>query len=165
MIQMNHLMEDGGLSGEGSVEADEVTNSGTVSPGNSPGILTISGNYDQDAAGTLAIELNGTTPGTEHDQLVITGDATLDGTLDVSLLFGFDLEEAMEFEILDIAGTRTGTFDGLNQGAKFGDYDGLQFQIDYAGGDGNDVVLTVVPEPTSLAPLAMGGFLLMRRRR
>lgn len=71
----------------------------------------------------------------------------------------------MEFEIMDIAGTRTGTFDGLNQGAKFGDYDGLQLQIDYAGGDGNDVVLTVVPELTSLAPLALGGLLLMRRRR
>lgn len=154
----------GVLGGNGQITGN-VDNAGTVGPGNSPGILTIDGNYEQDAAGTLAIELNGTTPGTEHDQLVITGNATLDGTLDVSLLFGFDLEEAMEFEIMDIAGTRTGTFDGLNQGAKFGDYDGLQLQIDYAGGDGNDVVLTVVPEPTSLVPLALGGLLLIRRRR
>ena len=154
----------GVLGGNGQITGN-VDNAGTVGPGNSPGILTIDGNYEQDAAGTLAIELNGTTPGTEHDPLVITGNATLDGTLDVSLLFGFDLEEAMEFEIMDIAGTRTGTFDGLNQGAKFGDYDGLQLQIDYAGGDGNDVVLTVVPEPTSLVPLALGGLLLIRRRR
>ena len=157
----------GTLGGNGQITGN-VDNAGTVGPGNSPGTLTIDGDYTQDAAGTLDIELNGTTPGTEYDQLVITGNASLDGTLDVSTLFGFDLVEDMTFEILDIAGTRTGTFDGLNQGKRFGDYDGLALEIDYFGGDGNDVVLTavtVVPEPTSLAPLAIGGLLIMRRRR
>ena len=46
--------------------------------------------------------------------------------------------------------------------------DTVQFQINYAGGDGNDVVLTtVVPEPgtLSLAALAGAGLVLRRRRR
>src|SRR5262249_6322067 len=50
---------------------------GTVSPGASPGILT-NGNVNL-AGGTLAIELNGTTVGTQFDQLNVNGTVTLTG--------------------------------------------------------------------------------------
>ena len=76
------------LVGEGTIQANLV-NAGTVSPGTSPGTITVQGNYTQESGGTLAIELGGATPGTEHDQLVITGTATLDGTLDVTMVSGF----------------------------------------------------------------------------
>ena len=39
-----------------------------------------------------------------------------------------------------------GTFDGLSEGATFVS-GGQAFTITYHGGDGNDVVLNVVPEP------------------
>ena len=44
---------------------------------------------------------------------------------------------------------------------------GLSYAITYQGGDGNDVVLQLVPEPTSIVILALGGVLLggFRRRR
>jgi hypothetical protein len=60
-------------------------NSGTVSPGNSPGILTINGNYTQTSSGTLLIQINGHTLGTEYSQLKVTGTATLGGNLGVSV--------------------------------------------------------------------------------
>jgi autotransporter-associated beta strand protein len=71
----------GTLMGAGVINGN-VTNSGTVAPGNSPGIITVAGNYTQTAAGTLAAELTpSTVPGTGYDQLHATGTATLDGTL------------------------------------------------------------------------------------
>ncbi|MEY3812540.1 MAG: hypothetical protein RL495_487 [Verrucomicrobiota bacterium] len=51
-----------------------LTNLGTLAPGNSPGTTTISGNYLE--AGTLDIEVWGLTPGTQHDQVVVSGTAT-----------------------------------------------------------------------------------------
>ena len=54
--------------------AGSLTNLGTLAPGNSPGTLTITGNYIE--AGTLDIEVWGLTPGTQHDQVVASGTAT-----------------------------------------------------------------------------------------
>ena len=51
-----------------------LTNLGTLAPGNSPGTTTISGNYLE--AGTLDIEVWGTTANTQHDQVVVSGTAT-----------------------------------------------------------------------------------------
>ena len=75
----------GTLGGSGSVGS--VTNQGTVSPGDSPGILTINGNYVQ--TGSLTEEIQGTIPGTGFDQLVISGTISLGGALNPSLLAGF----------------------------------------------------------------------------
>ncbi len=81
----------------GRVEGDGVINvvngvfnnaSGTVAPGLSPGILSVTGSYFQGAAGTLEIEIAGQTPGTEHDQLAISGTANLDGIVDAITLSG-----------------------------------------------------------------------------
>jgi xanthosine utilization system XapX-like protein len=52
----------------------------------------------------------------------------------------------------------------LTEGEFFGT-GGQQFQITYAGGDGNDIVMTAVPEPGSLALLGGMGILIGLRRR
>src|SRR5205814_165215 len=44
------------LAGTGTITGN-VSNSGTVAPGNSPGVLTITGNYTQTTGGTLVIEI------------------------------------------------------------------------------------------------------------
>src|SRR5262249_53350246 len=79
----------GTLQGTGHITANVSNSGGTVSPGNSPGCMTITGNYTQGAGGTLSIEIAGTTACTQYDQLTVTGTATLGGTLNVSLLSGF----------------------------------------------------------------------------
>jgi hypothetical protein len=64
----------------------------------------------------------------------------LNGVLDVTLSGGFMLSKGLSFEIIDVAGTRTGTFTGLAEGAKVGTF-GKDLFITYNGGDGNDVLL------------------------
>ena len=52
------------------------------------GTLTITGNYTQGSGASLDIEVAGTGgPGTGHDYIVVQGDATLDGTLNVTTSF------------------------------------------------------------------------------
>jgi len=53
----------------------DLTNSGILSPGNSPGVTTITGNYTE--SGTLQIELQTTTPITGHDQVEVGGTTML----------------------------------------------------------------------------------------
>ncbi len=92
---------DGGtVSAVGSIAAT-VSNSGAIlSPGgNSTGQLTINGDYIHGPGATLRIELGGINVG-EFDQLIINGAASLDGTLDVTLLNGFAPASGQQFPIL-----------------------------------------------------------------
>ncbi len=65
------------LGGSGAV-VGSVANAGTLAPGNSPGTFTIVGDYAQ--SGALEVEVASTTV---YDRLVVTGNATLAGTLAV----------------------------------------------------------------------------------
>ena len=125
----------GELHGDGNIIGN-VQNEGLVSPGTSPGPLNIDGNYTQTANGELFIEL----AAASFDQLIVTGDATLAGTLDVSVLSPF-LIPGQAFEIIDVAGALAGTFAGLSEGGLVGNFSGTNLIITYAGGDGNDVTL------------------------
>ena len=82
---------------------------GNFSPGASPAISNVTGNYSQ-LTGKLTIELAGTTPGNGFDQLLVNGTATLGGTLDVDLLNGFVPEAGDSFEFLRAFGGISGTF-------------------------------------------------------
>lgn len=88
------LIEGGVLEGDGSIMGRVKIDGGELRPGTGVGTLTIApniidGSYEQTAAGTLRIEIGGTTPGTQHDQIIVSGVATLGGTLHVSLVGGF----------------------------------------------------------------------------
>jgi fibronectin-binding autotransporter adhesin len=87
---------------------DLVNQGGTLAPGSSPGITTVNGNYIQEAAATLQIEIGGTAS-TQFDQLHISGALALDGTLNVSLISPFSPAAGDSYDILDW-GSRTGTF-------------------------------------------------------
>ena len=92
----------GDISGAGTlvVSTTTFTNAGTVAPGLSPGTLTVTGDYTQSSSGTLEIEIGGTTLDTDYDQLAVSGTATLDGTLDVSLLYTFFPTDADSFIVM-----------------------------------------------------------------
>src|SRR5690606_7730179 len=80
----------GTLSGVGTINlpSANLTNDGNVSPGLSPGTLTLGGNYLSTGNSVLEMELNGLIPDTEHDVLAITGtNVIFEGTVDVTLGF------------------------------------------------------------------------------
>lgn len=132
------------LGGTGVVQGVSVFVGAQISPGMSPGNLSAAGSILL-SSGALAIELNGTTPGTGYDRLTAAGTVTLGGTLNVNL--GFTPVVGDSFMIIDktSGGAITGTFNGLPEGALLDVGGGVYCQITYAGGTGNDVVLTRVP--------------------
>ena len=107
-------LNGGSLTGNGTV-AGTVANDATVSPGTSPGTLTIHGDYVQSPDGVLNIQLGGTTPGSQYDRLLVSGSVTLDGTLNVTTTNGFTATPGNAFQILTF-GSRTGnsTFAVMN---------------------------------------------------
>lgn len=116
----------------------------SISPGNSPGIIN-SGNLTLGPGSTTNMEVNGTTVGTQYDQLNVTGTVNISPTAALNVSLGFTPTVGNSFTIInnDGADAVTGTFAGLPQGAVFYVLT-TAFQISYTGGSGNDVVLTVV---------------------
>ena len=136
------ILYGGTLKGSGTVGALSVLTGGHVAPGNSPGCLNV-GNTTM--AGSLDIEIGGTTACTEYDQLRITGTISLTGgDLNTVRYNNFQPSMNQVYKIIDNDSTDavTGTFNGLAEGATFV-VDGYTFTISYVGGDGNDVTLTV----------------------
>jgi hypothetical protein len=94
----------GPFTGPGAVRIE-----GTLVPGSSPTALTFQGSLSLAFRSRLEIELGGPEPGAEHDQLRITGPATLDGALQVSVIDGFTPSLGQSFEVL-AAGAIEGQF-------------------------------------------------------
>jgi hypothetical protein len=144
MSNQQQLSISGGVvAGSGAIQgpgAVNVSSSAQTRPGTSPGQLTIGGPLAQ--FGTYVVELNGATPGTQYDQVVAQGSVSLGNTLAVVL--GFTPPVGTVFRIIDktSAGGVVGAFTTLPQGTVFA-VQGVQLQISYVGGDGNDVTLTV----------------------
>ncbi len=146
----------GTLSGTGTVSGTVTNTSGTVSAGNSPGRLTVTGNYTQGANGSLAMELGGLTPATEHDQLVVNGTATIAGRLDVSFVNGVFPNVPDTFTILT-ATTRNGQFDVVDVPSS---RNGAALVTDYQTGrvdlrtvsDVVDLLVSSVTGPASAEP-------------
>ena len=97
------------ISGRGTIIGRLDHEGGRVEPGESPGRFTINGDYTN-TGGTLEIEIGGTTPDTEHDQLVITGNASLGGTMEVVLINGYVPSSLPQtFDVVTYA-SHTGSF-------------------------------------------------------
>lgn len=127
-------------------------------------------------AGVFSFDLNSATAGSAlGNQLAFsagnTGTLTLTGTSTLLLNLSFTPVVGQQFELIDLQNSAAhidGTFAGLTEGSTF--YVGsAEFQISYAGGTGNDLVVTAIPEPATTAIFAGVGalacVLLLRRRR
>jgi glucose/arabinose dehydrogenase len=131
---------EGALNGNGSIFGN-VSNNGAVSPGDSIGSIAIAGAFSQQPSGTLAIELGGSAPTLEYDQLLVTGNGTLAGALAVELIDNFTPSIGQAFTILtanDVNGTFTTEL--------LPSVPGLSFDVIY---NPQSVVLTVSPAFTA----------------
>jgi len=93
----------------------KVLNWDWTSPGLSPGTIIVNGDFQQMDTGTLFIEIGGTTPDTEHDQLIVNGTAELGGTLMLSSINGYELTEDVPITAVR-ATTIQGAFDQVVYG-------------------------------------------------
>ncbi|MDP2207407.1 MAG: hypothetical protein Q8K98_01365, partial [Bacteroidota bacterium] len=110
----------GSLSGFGDINAS-VNNAGKVNPGDSLGCLKIMGTYSQTSTGGIDIQIRGRNVCSQFDKLIITGNATFQGKLNIALINPFRPIDNDSFQIISY-GTRTGKFDtvsGLNIGSGF----------------------------------------------
>lgn len=147
----------GTVGGSGTIVGNLANNGGTVAPGNSPGTLTLTGNYAQATGSTLAIELAGPAQGLDYDWFDISGTADLAGTLAVNVGGPWFLDYGDTFTVLTAAGGIT------DNGLLLGGPDGAWFNMNVGA---TDVVLTsLIPEPASLALLALAGLALTGKRR
>jgi uncharacterized repeat protein (TIGR01451 family) len=133
----------GTLGGTGSITGNvSVTTGGLLSPGFSPGTITLNGGYTQSNTGSYLVEIAGLAAGTQYDQLSLTNNniATLGGTLNVALLNGFTPAAGDSFTIVTCVAVQriNGTFATTNFPTL---PNGLTWNITY---NTNSVVLSVV---------------------
>jgi hypothetical protein len=100
------------LDGQTFTTAGDFTNTGTLTLGVAS-TLTLSGNFTQTSASTLDVRLGDVPANGQFGQLVVTGQANLDGTLQIDLVNGYAPNPGDAFTILTLA-TRNADFANLN---------------------------------------------------
>jgi len=154
----------GRLVGDGTIDVtNEIINSGKISPGNSPGTLTIDADLELIAGSLLEIELASLGM---FDELIVNGDLELGGELELVLLDGYTPDETDVFDVV-MANGITGFFGNIADGGRLATGDGGGFfQVNY--GSGGIVQLsqfTAVPEPGAATILMAACLTLLARRR
>ena len=129
----------GELGGSGTI-AGNVINNGTLSPGNSIGTLTVTGNYTQAPGSTYSVEANAAG---QSDRINVTGSATINGgTVNVLAAAG-TYSRFTTYTILNATGGVTGTYAGVTSN--------LAFLTPSLGYDANNVYLTLLMSQTAFA--------------
>ncbi|MFT5424378.1 MAG: hypothetical protein ACI89L_002173 [Phycisphaerales bacterium] len=100
--------------------------------------FTVGGNLELDSTGTLAFNLVAPTNATSY---TVSGDLDLGGS-GLSVTLADELFMPGEQTLIAIGGTATGTFAGIPEGTLIESRLGVDLYLSYAGGDGNDIVLT-----------------------
>ena len=128
------LVNAGGFLGGHGTIGGNLVNNGIVGQVNSPGTLTVSGNYTQNAGGTLRIGVAGLAPG-QTDLLAVGGHAAVAGTLQFVRLGSFNLQPGNQITFLTANNGVSGTFGTVQNGI---------------GGTGTIVQVQVISLPNSV---------------
>ena len=119
------VSDSGIVRGSGEIRGNLIQSNATISPGNSPGILLVTGNYTN-VGGLLDLELADTgVAGTAYDQLRVTGTITVSNALPVDYstirfidFAGFEAEHGDVFQVIaDGSGNARNTFDKFDLSA------------------------------------------------
>jgi hypothetical protein len=110
-------LRGGRLAGTGTITGNLYNSGATIAPGSptkagSTGILNVAGNYRQEPQGILKMNLKGSRPGSEFDQLRVSMQAVLDGTLDLDTASGYAPTTSTNLKVLTMA-SRLGEFSQL----------------------------------------------------
>ena len=134
-VDMTRLTTTGATTG---TAATLNNNGGALAPGDvgAPGKTSITGNYAQ-SAGSLAIDIGGTSPATAftnlgsfYDVLAVSGTAALGGNLNVNLTNGYVPDATGSFTILTSGGALSGAFANVTAGrVPVANYAGGSFQV------------------------------------
>ena len=143
-------LQGGNLAGNGRVGSIVTLTSGGLQPGetignaNNPRFLS-AGVVTLNAATTCSFKLDDLNPGSGYNQLFPSTSLTLDSAV-LDLTCTFDPPPGAEFMIVrsSTGVPPTGTFAGAPEGGYVSAPGAKVFQINYTGGDGDDVVLTSV---------------------
>jgi len=122
------------LGGNGQLPSTTVF--GTISPGNSPGVLTVNGNLTLNASSLYIAEIQGAVA----DRINVTGSAALAGTLRLVPLGGAYVFNS-PYTLLSAAGGASGSFGTVDPTGSFGD--GVTTAVSYTS---NEVLLTLTPK-------------------
>jgi len=144
-------LSGGVLRGDGTYKMNvlaTLVNQGVIRPGNNGvGVLNVTGPYSQSASGVFVAELGGLSPIIDHDVLVISGSANLDGEVRVRAVNGFVPVFGQQFVILSAASI-SGTFDKIRLvGSSLPP--GQKFELTY---NSNSVTAQVVGTFNNLNP-------------
>jgi len=139
----------GFLRGGSTVNANVVVNSGgSISPGLVDTDWAVATNcqtlssLSMNAGSGLTLDVGGSDNCDDRDQLIVQGDVTLGGDLELNLNPEFTPASDQELILISkvSAGSISGEFNALPQGTVV-DWPGGSMRITYIGGDGNDVAL------------------------
>ncbi|NIB42926.1 filamentous hemagglutinin N-terminal domain-containing protein [Pseudomaricurvus alkylphenolicus] len=116
-LQGNVVLNSGSLNGNNWTLVGNLEHlGGVLSPGASPGSLSVDGDYLMEAGAVLRMELAGTAPGTEYDVLNVSGRVDLDGTLQITHLNEFNpVDNSIYPGLIRSNGLLTGSFASIQQ--------------------------------------------------
>jgi hypothetical protein len=109
------IQNGGRIRGQGTLEGN-VINSGSLDPQRSPtpgGVMTVDGELTFNPSGTLDIEIGGPPATNQHDRVNVTGTASFQGTVRLTLPTGYKPRVGEQFIICNAFEGRTGEFDNL----------------------------------------------------
>jgi hypothetical protein len=160
-------LNGGTLTGAGRVLNVNNSTGGTINPGVPLGKLTVGNQLNLASTNTYLTTINGSSQGTYGQTSIISGGFVNINNANLAFVLNANLQVGNQLTLLNI-GTGSGalgnfTFNGapLLQGGSFSlNANGFttSFSINYRGGDGNDIVLTVTgvspytPPPGTLLP-------------
>ena len=125
---------------------------GTLSPGFSPGIISVSGNLTLASSAVSNFEIDGLTLG-DYDRVNVSHLVTFGGTLNLSTGYSASLGDTVQ---IFNASSYSGSFSTIT-GTDLGG--GLYWSFNASNG-----TLTVIPEPATIALLTLGGMAMLLRR-